>query len=624
MKKCCFILSLMLALSMAQGGASPFQVYDPIKTSGDYKYKKLYGGGVEIVDYLGSEEVVTVPDTLGGEPVVEISKTAFVDCETIRKLVLPQMVHSFSPLALEGCTSLEMLVFTGSLSWANHVADFSDVPLQVIAFLGEENSAAGLFASARSIPSLVLIAKKTEEFLYRVNMEGLNVCFIDPDHMDAGTIAGGAMAADFIEGNYVYVPCQGGVEIIGYARKEARNSSVWLGINEPLQTLELPQTLGGQPVVSIGAEAFIDCKFFEQVILPQGLRSIGLRAFMRCSELSDIILPEGLESIGDQAFWHCYELASVQLPASLKEIHANPFTGCDELEEIAFTAPNERYAIVDGALMDGQEKRLICYPPHGPLERFLVPEGTEIIGEYAFDCCEGLTEIVLPEGLRVIEEYGFAYSGIRRISLPSSVEQLGDCAFYWCADLEEIVIPDQVKRLGDYTFFYCSSLRQITLPEGLEQLGKGVFNDCYTLESIHLPDSLETVASNPFADCRALKDLSLSPDHPHFFMQDGVLFSREPQVLISYPIYSPRTHYRVPEGTVGISADAFEWCEGLQEVLLPEGLAWIGEDAFFAAEDLEYVYYPDSLTRVSESAFSGIWPNCWLLPLEEADPSLFE
>ena len=97
----------------------------------------------------------------------------------------------------------------------------------------------------------------------------------------------------------------------------------------------------------------------------------------------------------------------------------------------------------------------------------LYPEAGHItiIGARAFKNCTNLFEIVLPVGLRYIEEETFSGSGLTEITIPASVESIGDYAFAGCSGLTEITIPASVESIGENAFEGCNENLIIYVPE---------------------------------------------------------------------------------------------------------------------------------------------------------------
>ena len=48
------------------------------------------------------------------------------------------------------------------------------------------------------------------------------------------------------------------------------------------------------------------------------------------------------------------------------------------------------------------------------------------------------------------------------------VKSIGDYAFQNCASLENVIIPDGVSSIGDQAFYGCKKLKSITMPNSLK------------------------------------------------------------------------------------------------------------------------------------------------------------
>ena len=160
-----------------------------------------------------------------------------------------------------------------------------------------------------------------------------------------------------------------------------------------------------------------------------------------------------------------------------------------------------------------------------------------------------------------------------------------------------------VTAIGDYVFYTNKQMTGIALPEGLRHIGTWAFGKCSRLAGIALPDSLETLGDNPFVMTKAR--LSLSPDHPHLALMDGMLFHKGDMRLICYPLDSLAETCLVPEGTLHIGPLAFCNVMTLRTVVLPEGLQSIEKDAFIWCYGLCSVNLPASVTQIDPTAFTG-------------------
>ena len=76
-------------------------------------------------------------------------------------------------------------------------------------------------------------------------------------------------------------------------------------------------------------------------------------------------------------------------------------------------------------------------------------------------------------------------SGLKSITIPSSVTSLGYHCFYDCEGLTSITIPSSVTSLGYDCFKGCRGLTSITIPSSVTSLGGACFDDCQKLETVY-------------------------------------------------------------------------------------------------------------------------------------------
>jgi len=91
------------------------------------------------------------------------------------------------------------------------------------------------------------------------------------------------------------------------------------------------------------------------------------------------------------------------------------------------------------------------------------------------------------------------------------LSEIGDRAFYNCADLNSLVIPNNVTRIGEQAFYGCKSLRKLIIPQSVMFIGKQAFEGCnvelifdrYEHEAI---DTADTVAADTVANDTVAND----------------------------------------------------------------------------------------------------------------------
>ena len=104
-------------------------------------------------------------------------------------------------------------------------------------------------------------------------------------------------------------------------------------------------------------------------------------------------------------------------------------------------------------------------------------------------------DIILPDITTIPASMFYKWSGIKSITIPSSVTSIGNYAFV-NTDIEHITIPSNVKTVGNQVFADCKKLTTITFEEGVEQIGSLGAN--LSLSEIIFPNSLLKITSSLF------------------------------------------------------------------------------------------------------------------------------
>ena len=182
------------------------------------------------------------------------------------------------------------------------------------------------------------------------------------------------------------------------------------------------------------------------------LDTLPSSAFATLGSLQSVALPQGLTAIASQAFTGTM-LRSIAIPPTVTTIAANAFSGLSLLHRVTI-APSSALQYIGAGAFQG------CTA----LEFFLMPHSVTELGERAFqDCfslqmlqlsdglaelpaevcwgCTSLTDLHLPQRLIALGRQSFGYCGMDSVCLPATLEQLGDGAFAYCANLRTIVCP---------------------------------------------------------------------------------------------------------------------------------------------------------------------------------------
>ena len=302
---------------------------------------------------------------------------------------------------------------------------------------------------------------------------------------------------------------------------------------------------------------------------------------------TDVIIPKELNgrtvtSIGDGAFFRCGSVKSVVIPGSITNIGEGVFGGDSELNSIIVSPDNPALETKDGVLFSKADKRLV-YCPGREAETYVIPDGTQIIGDNAFlnYNCRSLKEIIIPD----------------------SVKTIGNSSFSNCRNLLSIEIPEHVTSIGDRAFDSCNDLVRVKLPASLTYIGDAAFAFCYDLENISIPENVETVGNAVFKGCSEI-NIELADNHRYLEVIDGVLFSKTDKRLIWCPDSLYGT-YQIPDGTKIIGAEAFWHCERLRNIEFPDTLEEIQELAFSYCKKITKFVLTERVRELGEYVFEG-------------------
>ena len=159
-----------------------------------------------------------------------------------------------------------------------------------------------------------------------------------------------------------------------------------------------------------------------------------------------------------------------------------------------------------------------------------------------------MTELTLPNSLESIGDGAFrGCSGLTELTLPNSVKSIGDIAFRGCSGLTELTLPNSVKIIGDGAFAYCSGLGKITvesgnsrydsrdncnsiietetntliagcknsiIPNSITSIGNSAFYYCSELTELILPDSVTSIGNGAFGGCSGLVKITSLAEIP--------------------------------------------------------------------------------------------------------------
>lgn len=127
-----------------------------------------------------------------------------------------------------------------------------------------------------------------------------------------------------------------------------------------------------------------------------------------------------------------------------------------------------------------------CFYDCSGIKAITIPSSVTSLGNNCFSCCYGLTSITIPSSVTSLSDGCFSgCSSLTSITIPSSVTSLGESCFGGCIGLTSITIPSSVTSLGKNCFYGCSGLTSITIPSSVISLGDFCFKACSGIETVY-------------------------------------------------------------------------------------------------------------------------------------------
>ncbi len=465
----------------------------------------------------------------------------------------------------------------------------------------------------------------------------------------------------------------------------------------------LKSVLLPEGITTIGKCTFAECANLTGIAFPNSLTTLDYNAFLR-SGLTSITIPNTLTSI-DNSFCACTNLKEIHISNSHPAffLDGNGVLYSRDQKQLVFvpTSLSGEYEILHGVTKLAYGSFLCCVD----LTDITIPDSVLAIDGWAFAGCTGLESIFVPDSVSSIA--GGVFSGCNNLSyarVPAVESGLGigspfsECKllktagpigggynvefacegkipnymFGWFSGLANVTIPGSVETVGNSAFNYCSGLNTIYIPIGVTSIEDEAFNGCYNLKNIYYEGDVEDWTQiliganneplqyaivyynspmNTFLlgegscgdnltwtlDSNGLLTISgTGPmydfDSPDFeSWQD--LYNSVYSVRISEGVttignfafsYNPGrmtiTEVTIPESVTSIGEYAFGGCSNLTEIILPESLSVIGAQAFDST-GLQRVVIPSHISTIPASCFSSC-QNLWSIILNNGLKSI--
>lgn len=386
--------------------------------------------GSTLVKYRGTEERVTIPDTvevvgesafennqkvqfvvipksvkrldayvfLGcnnleevvlGKGLTAVDEYSFAGCTGLKQITIPENIQSIDAQAFAGCVNLTDIYIPATVTG---IAEDAFLNCDNVTIHADEGSVAAQFAQKLAEqknrdPLVTAAPVQTPTAVSRPDTQATTepVSTATPAPV-ATPVPGNVLGSTIIVGNHALVMVHPGEEKVqqGYTEPEAgQETGEEQDITAETENGKIPEWM------------YYRNQSVSAVTIPEGTTEIGRFAFSR-SSLRTVTIPEGVTTIDYAAFYHCDNLDNVILPDTVNTVGAKAFTHTGWMDDFEENS-------MDDFLISGDI--LVAYKGNLP-------------------------EVVIPDGVRVIAEEAFRnHTELKKVHLPASVTDIGNDAF---------------------------------------------------------------------------------------------------------------------------------------------------------------------------------------------------
>ena len=361
---------MFLFVACGKGNGNNTEFYSEglaYELSGDETYYIVLGIGSCV------DSKVVIPSTYKNKPVKEIKAKAFLECDNLTSINIPDSVTSIGDSAFGGCNNLQEITlpfvgrsktkdtFLGYLFGASESTENSKyVPksLKKVTITKATSIGAFAFSGCSSLTSITIGNSVTSIGWY---------AFEDCSSLTSITIPNSVTSIR----SYAFSGCSSlQYNIYDNAKYLGNNYNPYLVLVEAINKDIINCTINSN-IKIICSYAFSGCESLTRITIPNSVKSIGEHSFYKCSSLARITIPNNVESIGDGVFACCKDLTDVTISNSVISIGDSAFAGCSNLT------------------------------------RILLSQNARFIGKNAFSGCESLTSITIPNSVISIEKDAF-------------------------------------------------------------------------------------------------------------------------------------------------------------------------------------------------------------------------
>ncbi len=341
--------------------------------------------------------------------------------------------------------------------------------------------------------------------------------------------------------------------------------------------------------------------------------------------VSSILIPatfnqKPVKEIKGNAFKNLSNITDVVIPSSIEVVGEGAFDGCTALN---YTPYGNAYYLGN----EDNQHLLLIKPLALDTSEVIIHQNCKLIYSKAFNDYTGLSQLTIPASVKFFGTNAFQNSrNISRIDYEGSINQwvqinfantsanplyspLSDKKLYINDNQVTEITISSVEKIGNSAFYGLGSLTKVTISEGVKIVGDSAFGSCSGVEDLYIPTSITHFGVGAFSWFNSDARIHYAGDEDGWAMINFADFSSSPLNKIDRSFYINGSETATSKLTIDsatkINDYAFNNFRVTECVITSQYLTSIGEYAFYFCTKLNKITFNDQLSRIGIGAFQG-------------------
>lgn len=587
-------------------------------TDGTYDFVVVEGRGYSCIGLHDSKnvpEALAIPDTINGQPVVDIAENAFENC-TSTSVTMGDHVESIGASAFYGMKKATSIHLSTALKT-----------------IGEDACRAMTSVTSLEVPGSLEVVTKNA-------FNGMSACSSLTLHEGIKTICASA-----------------------FSKMQITSLDIPDSVTQIIGT-KIPSTREDEN--RFNSSPFEGCSLLTEIHIGAGLKDINEGDF--CASILTLQKWSVSENnpyltAVDGILYSKDMKTLVSLPAEwcVEDENGEPdteksatFTIKDSVETIAFrammasnstnryitkivmgknvkTIQGQAFEARKGCQVDWSNNQVLEYLgyqafKYSEITEAILPESVTFIGDKAFESCSKLVNVRLGRSMTHFGDDMFASSSNVVVSFPEDADYHVEGEMIYNKDVTkalyfngkkstpkvtDVVIPSTVTEIAD-GFLKNVKITSLTLNEGLVKIGANAFYSTYITE-INIPSTVKEIGASAFQGNSKVTSLSLndtltSIGEKAFYGLSKAAISKitvaADCVVGEQAFYGLALLEEVDFKASTLTKGLFQSCTKLAKVTLSDSITAIPNNCFASTTSLAEINMPASLTTIETDAFA--------------------